>query len=930
MCMKKMYSFFLSAIVMGLLLVSPATAQNLLLGGDMESVDSWTLASFNSVGDVVTNWGYTADRPASGAGAALYVKTTHVTGAPNAQFAFYQAVTLEAGKTYALDAAIKVIGQVKTSWFEFYVGSPDPAGMADYSVTNGTANGVVENGITKLASYYSWWTALTTPANPNSTLQIGANGTKATFTPTETRTYYFLVKLGSNAAGTQEILLDNVMFGENITFLATKPKVTFEANRRVGFAPFTLDLISTATNPETYEWTVSDGKTANTATATMTFDQAGKYDVKLKVSNAIGYDTLLQKDFIQVMTPVEVRAGGVVTGGAMESADKSSWQVSTLANPTDLDEAGQLSSLAVTWGYTGANTPTAGDAGALRVQINANGGDIVQYCIYKKVNLESNIIYRFNAAYHDLSNNLWRNWTEVFIGKAAPEDGNDFGTANGTQLASLGNWETRTGIARGLDGTFQLNATNNAGFSTNEPGEYYFVIKVGVQGAGAGLGANNCDILLDEISLVGEHPKPYTDFSAENESGFSPLTVQFKNLTQYGTGYEWNFGDGSAVSTASDPTHTYNAIGDYTVTLKASNINGDSTLVKTAFVSVVEAYDLPDGEKLYGGNMEKGGFWKTTPYGINLKAPSTWNYTAESFTGSEGGVLRVQTGRVAFYQPVRVRAGYIYKFDCDVHVKSSSTNMWIQTFMWETEPPQDSDPLLAANTMAELRTYADASVSGYQGKFSAKSIKGASYPDDKGTYKATYDATMWFAIKLGTNSTMDVLLDNLTLKESKAPVEPDFSSDITGGNAPLTVQFYDLTTGNPTSRTWDFGDGTTITGSSDAELMPYHTYEQGGVYTVTLTITDENDNSASKTYENYITVIGTGLNTLPAGCSIYVADGSICIDSKLSLSEVKIYDVRGILLESEKMNGLAFKSKQLATGLYILDVDGHPLKVLVK
>lgn len=49
---------------------------------------------------------------------------------------------------------------------------------------------------------------------------------------------------------------------------------------------------------------------------------------------------------------------------------------------------------------------------------------------------------------------------------------------------------------------------------------------------------------------------------------------------------------------------------------------------------------------------------------------------------------------------------------------------------------------------------------------------------------------------------------------------------------PLTIQFYDTSTGNPTARTWSFGDGTTST-----QQNPTKTYNTAGNRTVTLTVT---------------------------------------------------------------------------------------------
>ncbi len=63
-----------------------------------------------------------------------------------------------------------------------------------------------------------------------------------------------------------------------------------------------------------------------------------------------------------------------------------------------------------------------------------------------------------------------------------------------------------------------------------------------------------------------------------------------------------------------------------------------------------------------------------------------------------------------------------------------------------------------------------------------------------------------------------------------APVA-SFSASPTKGILPLEVQFTDLSTGNMTNWSWDFGDGSTSTSRN-----PSHTYAQPGNYTVRLTV----------------------------------------------------------------------------------------------
>ena len=59
-----------------------------------------------------------------------------------------------------------------------------------------------------------------------------------------------------------------------------------------------------------------------------------------------------------------------------------------------------------------------------------------------------------------------------------------------------------------------------------------------------------------------------------------------------------------------------------------------------------------------------------------------------------------------------------------------------------------------------------------------------------------------------------------------------FSTNVTNGYVPLTVQFTDRST-NATGREWNFGDGATSTG-----LNPTHTYRAAGIYTVNLTVSN--------------------------------------------------------------------------------------------
>ncbi len=96
-----------------------------------------------------------------------------------------------------------------------------------------------------------------------------------------------------------------------------------------------------------------------------------------------------------------------------------------------------------------------------------------------------------------------------------------------------------------------------------------------------------------------------------------------------------------------------------------------------------------------------------------------------------------------------------------------------------------------------------------------------------------------------------------------APVAA-FTGSPTSGSAPLTVNFTDQSTNNPTSWLWEFGDGTTST-----QQNPSKTYQNVGGYNVILTATNSYG-SNTHTKNSYITVSSSsGGNNLNDGLITY-------------------------------------------------------------
>ena len=94
--------------------------------------------------------------------------------------------------------------------------------------------------------------------------------------------------------------------------------------------------------------------------------------------------------------------------------------------------------------------------------------------------------------------------------------------------------------------------------------------------------------IFDTFSISHCAGVPTADFSANVESGATPLQVAFTDLSSgHPTSWSWDFGDGTT-STSRNPNHTYVNPGIYSVALTASNGSGSDTKTRTAYITVTE------------------------------------------------------------------------------------------------------------------------------------------------------------------------------------------------------------------------------------------------------------------------------------------------------------------------------------------------------
>ncbi|WP_292387532.1 PGF-pre-PGF domain-containing protein [Methanosarcina sp. UBA5] len=124
------------------------------------------------------------------------------------------------------------------------------------------------------------------------------------------------------------------------------------------------------------------------------------------------------------------------------------------------------------------------------------------------------------------------------------------------------------------DRTYSKHAMN-ATHTFTKPGSYTISLT-------AGNDAGNNKVVKPNYIVV-TNPLPVANFSSNITEGYPPLSIQFTDLSENATGWNWDFGDGSN-STQKNPVHEYADPGIYSVNLTAINENGTDSRLTTITV----------------------------------------------------------------------------------------------------------------------------------------------------------------------------------------------------------------------------------------------------------------------------------------------------------------------------------------------------------
>jgi PGF-pre-PGF domain-containing protein len=154
-----------------------------------------------------------------------------------------------------------------------------------------------------------------------------------------------------------------------------------------------------------------------------------------------------------------------------------------------------------------------------------------------------------------------------------------------------------------------------------------------------GINSKLATITVSEPLPQSEPVHPVANFNANPTSGYVPLTVQFTDNSQNGTGWSWDFGDGSA-SNEQSPTHIYYVEGTYNVNLVMSNENGTSS--QTATITV-QSLNSSGGESNSEGSSDESSSDSSSDSSSSGGSSSGGSSSGSSSGGGAGGSPELQS-----------------------------------------------------------------------------------------------------------------------------------------------------------------------------------------------------------------------------------------------------------------------------------------------
>ncbi|RMG21574.1 MAG: PKD domain-containing protein, partial [Bacteroidetes bacterium] len=665
----------------------------------------------------------------------------------------------------------------------------------------------------------------------------------------------------------------------------SEPQANFTASNTYGCTGLEVDFSSTSTGAVRYAWDFGDGNTSRRRNPRHVYRDPGTYSVRLVVTNSAGCtDTLLRQDLITIVgpqgdftadtttgcAPLTVRFSATATTfPATESISSYFWDFGdgttfTAQNPTYTYQAPDDYTLRLvildTQGCTdtvtkqGFITPTF-PAAAFSVAdtvicpgspvsfINESTGVGNSYLWDFGDGTTSTAIdpvhlypatgtYSITLTATDINGCVHTTFIQDFLSvrppianffaaptqQACPPLAVNFSDLSSPDVVSW-HWDFGDGSTSDLPNPSKIYGIPGA-----------FDVSLTVENA---QGCRDTLLLQDLVELGG----PAGSFSFTPKTGCSPLEVAFSAATDSAVSWTWDFGDGS-LGFGKNTTHVYTTDTTAKPVLIVRDTAGCTVAITVNDSIVIE----PGPEANFSVDLTQVCLGQAVSFREN--------------TTSVLPVIQYQWDFGDGNTSLQANPQHIYTSpgNYQVSLAVASLNGCTDTFITAV-PIQVSEPPDAIFTPSVTQgcaplevTFTDQSTSmhgidRYLWVFGDGDSASVPFPAHTFLSPGNYRVRLEITDNLGCSDSSSQVIT------VTGPPVADFTASARMGCAPREIQFSDLSSGPSTLTAWfwEFGDGNT-----SAAQHPLHTYTQNGIYTVSLTVTDENGCTHTEVKPEYI------------------------------------------------------------------------------
>jgi len=577
-----------------------------------------------------------------------------------------------------------------------------------------------------------------------------------------------------------------------ITVEVAQPGAAFSVTPTSGPAPLTAQFTDLSTSsPTGWSWDFGDGVTSTAQSPAHVYTTPGLYTVSLTVTSPGGSDTLVLAELISVAVPpttadflaapLDGPAPLAVTFQDASSANVTarSWDFGDGASANDLQPTHVY---ALPGTYTVSLTVTSPTGTATRTR-----ADLVTV-------LEAPPEALFTAQPPAGVAPLGVQFQDQSVGDV-----------------SVRSWDFGDGGSASESAPFHVYGA---------PGAYTVSLTV------SGPGGSNTLTVVDAVQV--SESAPVAAFGAAPSTGEAPLTVQFADASLgVVTSWTWDFGDGASAS-LQNPAHVYSTPGTYAVTLTASGPGGTDAEGKPDLITVAE----PQLQAGFTAAPTAGG----APLTVQFDDSSSGLISLRSWDFGDGGTSSLASPAHVYTTPgsYTVTLSVLGLGGLDVMTKADLIHVGepAPVAQFGAAPTSGVAPLTVQFTDASSGNVAARSWS-----FGDGGTSSATSPTHVYTTPGTYTVALTAS---GPGGADDEVKPALVTVQAPAPVA-DFTATPRDGYAPLPVAFSDLSSGEVTSRAWDFGDG-----QFSALTSPQHLFTLPGSYVVELEVSGPGGTSARR------------------------------------------------------------------------------------